>query len=88
MLLFMRTTVDIPDDLAIEAKKMAAELRVPLRLLIEEGLRARLRQASSPGRIGKRGKKIQWVTVDGALAEDLELENRENMHEWLGRSEP
>jgi len=38
----MKTTIEIPDELFVEAKKHAAELRVPLRQLVEEGLRARL----------------------------------------------
>ena len=36
----MKTTVHLPDDLFIAAMKRAAELRQPLRALIERGLRA------------------------------------------------
>jgi hypothetical protein len=35
MLSHMKTTVDIPDDLFIAAKKRAAELRQPLRELFQ-----------------------------------------------------
>jgi len=36
----MKATIDLPDDLLIEAKKRAAELRRPLRSIIESALRA------------------------------------------------
>jgi predicted transcriptional regulator len=38
----MKTTVDLPDDLLIAAKKLAAERRTTLRSLIERGLRREL----------------------------------------------
>jgi hypothetical protein len=47
MLSRMKTTVDIPDELFVAAKKRAAELRQPLRELIERGLRAELRRAAT-----------------------------------------
>jgi hypothetical protein len=39
MLLCMRTTIDIPDELAIAAKKAAVERRTTLRELVVRGLR-------------------------------------------------
>lgn len=85
----MKTTVDIPDDLLVEAKKLAAELRCPLRTLVTEGLRAQL--ASGGGRKApvttrRPGPRIGWVTVKGALAPGLDVEDRERMHEWLRRN--
>ena len=49
----MRTTIDLPDHLLIDAKKLAAERHVPLTRLLEESLRAylgdqRLRARSKP----------------------------------------
>lgn len=38
----MKSIVDLPDDLLVAAKNLAAELRQPLRVLIERGLRASL----------------------------------------------
>jgi len=38
----MRTTVDLPDHLLVDAKKLAAERHVPLTRLLEESLRAYL----------------------------------------------
>ncbi len=77
----MKTTVELPDQLLIEAKKRAAELRKPLRALIEEGLRAQLR-ATRSARIKPR-KKIHWVTVPGELPADVDLSDRVAMHEWF-----
>lgn len=84
----MKTTFDIPDELLVEAKKRAAELRRPLRALVTEGLRAQL--ASGSGRKAVATKRqarprIRWVTVKGALAPGLDVANREQMHEWLRR---
>ena len=39
MLLCMRTTIDIPDELAIAVKKAAVERRTTLRELVVRGLR-------------------------------------------------
>lgn len=38
----MRTTVDLPDHLLVDAKKLAAERHIPLTRLFEESLRAYL----------------------------------------------
>jgi hypothetical protein len=83
MLLCMRTTVDLPDDLLVAAKKKAAELRVPLRGLIEEGLRERLK---TPNKRNKKPVTIRWVAVKGDISADLNLSDREYMHYWLRRS--
>jgi hypothetical protein len=80
----MKTTVDIPDDLFIAAKKRAAELRQPLRELIERGLRAEM---SRPVVAEKRltPVKLTWVTVDGGLPAGMEIADRAAMHDWLSR---
>lgn len=81
----MKTTVELPDDLLISAKKRAAELRCSLRVLIERGLRREL----SDRRNSLTGKKrrIRWVTVPGALPRGLDVRDRAAMHDWL-RSHP
>jgi hypothetical protein len=76
----MKTTLELPDDLLIEAKKKAAEERRPLRALVEEGLRMVLRKAPV-----KQHKKVTLVTVKGGLAPDLDLSNREAMYEWFNK---
>jgi hypothetical protein len=78
----MKTTVDLPDDLLIEAKKRAAETRRPLRELLQEGLRAVLdANARRPSRARHR---IRWVVVDGGLP-PVDVADRERMHEWIAR---
>lgn len=78
----MKTTMEIPDELLIAAKKRAAELRRPLRSLVEEGLRLVL-----DGNNAKpRKRKIHFVTVKGGLAKDLDVSNRESMYEWLRKN--
>jgi len=76
----MKTTIELPDELFIEAKKKAAELRVPLRKLVEEGLRARL---ARPARKRRPKRRIRWITVDGGLPPGLDVSDREKMHVWL-----
>ena len=77
----MKTTIELPDELLISAKKRAAELRRPLRALIEEGLRARLARPVRGGAI--KARKIHWVLVRGGLPADLDMTNRVKMHDWM-----
>jgi hypothetical protein len=85
MVCSMKTTIELPDELLIAAKKRAAELRRPLRSLIEEGLRSRL--AILDRRKAAKGRTIRWVTVKGGLPADLDISDRAKMHDWLrGRS--
>ena len=76
----MKTTLDLPDELLIEAKKKAAEQRRPLRALFEEGLRMVLnkQEARKP-----RKQVVRLVTVKGGLAPDLDLSDREAMMKWI-----
>jgi len=65
MLLCVRTTVDISDDVLIELKRVAAERRRPLRELIEDAIRASLakqaeqQQAESVRVLTFRGRGVQ-----------------------------
>lgn len=76
----MKTTLDLEDELVIAAKKRAAEERTSLKAIVERGLRAELKRPK--GRAGSR-KVIRWVTVDGGLADDLDVSDRAGMHDWL-----
>ena len=75
----MKTTVDIADDLLVEAKKRAVELRRPLRALVEEGLRLRL---ATPGARGQA--KIKWVVAEGGAP--AEVRDRDAMYEWMSNN--
>lgn len=74
----MKTTVELPDELLVAAKKRAAEERTTLRALIARGLRQVL--AARPSRESGR---IEWVTSDGGLPPGLDLSSRERMHDWM-----
>jgi hypothetical protein len=77
----MKTTVDLPDDLLIAAKKLAAERRTTIRSLVERGLRKELGEGE--GRAAPRTPRIRWVTVKGGLAPGLDVADRAGMMEWL-----
>lgn len=77
----MKTTVDLPDDLLIKAKKKAAEQRRPLRSILVDGLRAQL-EAGTPRT--QRKRKLRWVTSKGGLP-PVDVSNRQTMHDWLRR---
>ena len=76
----MKTTLDLPDELFVAAKKRAAEERRPLRDLVASGLRAQL-QGPSRGR--RAAAAIAWVTVKGGLPEGVDVSNRDAMHDSL-----
>jgi hypothetical protein len=78
----MKTTLDLPDELFVEAKKRAAEQRRPLRDLVASGLRTELRGSR---RQKPAGKTIAWVTVKGGLPAGMDVDNREAMHDRLRR---
>ena len=78
----MKTTVELPDELLIEAKKAAAEQRRPLRALVEEGLRIVLRGPQKK----TQARRVRLITVKGGLPRDLDLSSREKMHDWLEKS--
>lgn len=54
-----KTTVEIPDTLLDEAKKVAARRKVPLRSLIEAGLRYVLKEQKSAGNFHLRDVKFK-----------------------------
>jgi hypothetical protein len=77
----MKTTIELPDDLFIAAKKRAAELRCSLRALVERGLR---RELSAEGKdLARRKRRIRWVTVQGGLPRGLDVRDRTATHDWL-----
>jgi hypothetical protein len=80
----MKTTVDLPDDLAIEVKKAAAERRTTIRDLVERGLRREL--AAVPATSGER-RAIRWVTVDGGLPPGVDLDDRVALQDWLAKAD-
>ena len=78
----MKTTIDLPDELLIEAKRRAAESRTTLREIFERGLRRELTDRSGGAR---RTRRIRWVTARGGLPRGLDIGDRARMHEWIRR---
>ena len=80
MVIGMKTTVELPDNLLIEAKQKAAELRRPLKSLIEEGLRTELRQLRTT-----KLKKRAPINRDKATAkhEVPDRSSPDNTDDWL-----
>ena len=78
----MKTTLDLPDELLIEAKKAAAEQRRPLKALVEEGLRLLLRRPQRK----TQAKRVRLVTVKGGLPRNLDLTDREKMYDWIEKT--
>ena len=78
----MKTTIELPDELFVAAKKRAAELRCSLKALIERGLRKELRRPRSGQR---RRRRIGWVTVRGGVPPGMDVADRESMYRWIGR---
>jgi hypothetical protein len=77
----VKTTIELPDDLLIAAKKRAAETRTTLRELMERSLRREL-QGEKKQEPHKR-QKIRWVTSRGGLPPGLDISSREKMYEWF-----
>jgi hypothetical protein len=87
MLSHMKTTVELPDELLIRAKKRSAETRTPLRVLIERGLRRELSSSSARGGVRHTARKIKWVVAPGGLPPGLDVSDRSSLHDWI-RSPP
>ena len=78
----MKTTIELPDDLLLAAKKKALESRTTLRALFERALR---RELTTPRRSTKTAPRlrIRWVTAKGKLPPGLDLSDREAMYSWF-----
>jgi hypothetical protein len=76
----MKTTVELPEDLLLEAKRKALETRTTLRDILERALRRELRRTV----VGRRTRRhrIRWVTSAGGLPPGLDLSDRSKMMEW------
>jgi Arc/MetJ family transcription regulator len=82
----MKTTIELPDELFVAAKRRAAEDRTTLRAIVERGLRAQLRARRDRQPSQRRRAAIRWVTVNGGLPRGLDLRDRAAMHDWLRSS--
>ena len=70
MLVKMRTTLDINDDLLQRAKRRAVDQGAPLRAVVEDALRSYLSQKP------QRGKFVwRWKTDSGKLQPGVRLDD-------------
>ena len=82
MVTHMKTTIEIPDPLLAEARRIALRQGVTLRALVEEGLRRVLRERRAAGfrlrRASFRGKGLQPGVREGGWerVRDLAYEGR------------
>jgi hypothetical protein len=83
MLHCVKTTVDLPDDLLIRAKKRAAESHIPLRVLIERGLRRELAAPAVNTRGRRVSRKIRWIVAPGGLPPGLDVADRSSLHDRI-----
>jgi hypothetical protein len=74
MLRRVRTTLDIADEILRQAKKRAADERVPLRKLVEDALRSYL-----SGRRARRAYRLKWTTERGGLRPGVDLDDRKRL---------
>lgn len=83
----VKTTVELPEDLIAEAKKLAAQTRSSLRNLIEEGLRARLLKETLRKQQASNQTGIRWITTAGPVPEVVDDGDRERILRWLDDKE-
>jgi hypothetical protein len=79
----MKTTIELPDELLIAAKKRAAETGTTLKEIFERSLRRELTGGATEK---PRRRKIRFVTAEGGGPEGLDLSSRVAMWEWIGRN--
>ena len=78
-----KTTVELPDDLLLAAKKRALDERTTLKTLLERSLR---RELGTP--VGSRtAPAIEWIVAEGGLPLGMNVADREEMHDFL-RADP
>lgn len=81
MVLLMKTTVDLDDALLRQAKRRAAEAGVPLRMYIEDALRARL----APRPAEERTFKVELPVVAGTAPPAVDVADRDALYDLMER---
>ena len=82
MLVCMRTTIDLNDELLEKAKQEAARERTTLRAVIERALRRHLARRTST-----RAYHLQWRPERGRLQPGVRLNDRDALFDLMeGRS--
>ena len=79
MLLCMRTTLNIDDELMKTVKRKAAESDRTITQVIEEALRENL----YPNKKEKKPFRLRWVTVKGKLQPGVDLTDRDALYDRM-----
>jgi len=79
MLLCMRTTLNIEDNLMRKVKKTAAESGRTITELVEEALRSKL----AGTRPESRPFEFRWITVAGKIQPGVDLADRDALTELM-----
>ncbi len=78
MLLCMRTTIDISDELFRQAKRRAADESTTLRAVVENALRAWL-----ASRRKGTGYRLRWHPEKGAIQPGVDLDDRDALFDRM-----
>ena len=78
MLICMRTTIDLRDELLRQAKKKAADEGSTLRDVVERALQSYL----APRR-GRERYKLRWRTEKGQMLPGVNLDDRDALFELM-----
>ena len=78
MLLCMRTTIEISDELFRRAKKRAADEGTTLREVVDLALRSYLSR-----RAKRTGYRLQWRTESGRLLPGVNLDDRDALFDLM-----
>jgi len=81
----MKTTIDISDDLARQAKELAKREGTTLRAVIEQGLRLKLEQARDAQPYRLPDKSIDGRGLQAEFRDKSWEEIREAAYEYSGR---
>ena len=79
MLLCMRTTIELNDEILRQAKRRAADERVPLRQVIEAALRAHLAGRFSD----KANYSLRWRPETGRFRSGVRLDDRDALFDLM-----
>ena len=78
----MKTTIDLDDELLRQAKQRAAAAGVPLRVYIEDALRARI----LPRTRGRTKFTLELPIVDGKRAPAVDIADRNALYDLMERA--
>ena len=74
----MRTTLEINDELFRQAKKRAADERIPFRKVVEAALQRYLNGQSSPKKY-----RLQWRPEKGRLMPGVRIDDRDSLFDIM-----